>query len=395
MKAFLILCEGGIIVTDDDLNIVFAKRYADEPFKTFNRIQNGEFTPEIDEVLSKAVEKGFDEFVVMGERLRDSLVEKGFKAETFTTNELGRIWLNRVELMVRSGLASQEESLSIIRDFAIERSEAKLRELSSKLDLQLVESIQALDEVDKSINLLATRVKEWYGLHFPELASIISDLKTYCRFVVKYGRRDRLNREGLIEDDLPEKKVNAILNAALRSKGGELRDEDLKGLMKLSEEVLHLFDLKEYLMKHVIETIEQVAPNVAMVAGPTVGARLIAKAGSLEKLAQLPSSTIQILGAEKALFRALRTKSKPPKHGIIFQHPAVHSAPKWQRGKIARSIANKIAIAARIDLYRGGKEKRLEDDLKKRLEEIKVKYSEPPTIDRKKLKEVKKRGKGS
>ncbi|MEM1524530.1 MAG: hypothetical protein QW779_02580 [Nitrososphaerales archaeon] len=373
------MCEGGVIVTDTNLNVISAEKYQiGKPFEVFNRIQSGEITIEVEKVLSKAMKKGFDEFIVMDDKLKNSLIERGFKAETFNINEFEQLWLNRVELMIKSGLASKEEVINIIRDFSMEASEVKLRKSSSKLDLQLIESIQALDEVDKSINLLATRVKEWYGLHFPELSSLISDLKSYCKFVVNYGRRDKVSKDGLLKDGFSEKKINAILNAASRSKGGDLRDEDLEGLMSLSEEILHLFDIKEHLMKHVIETIEKVAPNVAMVAGPMVGARLIAKAGGLEKLAQLPSSTIQILGAEKALFRALKTKSKPPKHGIIFQHPAVHSAPKWQRGKIARSIANKIAIAARIDMYRGGKEKWLEDDLKKRLEEIKVKYSEPP-----------------
>jgi nucleolar protein 56 len=113
------------------------------------------------------------------------------------------------------------------------------------------------------------------------------------------------------------------------------------------------------------------------VAGATIGARLIAKAGGLDRLARLPASTVQVLGAEKALFRALRTGARPPKHGILFQHDAVHTAPKWQRGKIARALANKIAIAARIDFYRGTKEGGLTATLEKRLDEIRVKYKEP------------------
>ena len=114
------------------------------------------------------------------------------------------------------------------------------------------------------------------------------------------------------------------------------------------------------------------APNISSIAGENIGARLIAKAGSLEKLARIPSSTIQILGAEKALFRALKTGSKPPKHGILFQHDDIHTAPKWQRGKIARSIASKIAIAARVDAYRGVKmDGSIETSLKNRIDEIK------------------------
>ena len=127
-------------------------------------------------------------------------------------------------------------------------------------------------------------------------------------------------------------------------------------------------------------TMNKIAPNITNVAGATIGARLIARAGGLERMARLPASTIQVLGAEKALFRAIRTGSRPPKHGILFQHEAVHMAPKWQRGKIARTLANKIAIAARIDYYRGTKAEELTGLFEKRLKEIKIKYKEPPPM---------------
>ena len=124
--------------------------------------------------------------------------------------------------------------------------------------------------------------------------------------------------------------------------------------------------------------MENVAPNVKELLTATVGARIIAKAGSLNKLAFMPSSTVQVLGAEKALFRSLKTGARPPKHGLLFQHPLIHSAPRWQRGKIARAVASKVAIAARIDLYRhGGKDSSVSDRLKKRIEEIQEKYKEP------------------
>ena len=146
----------------------------------------------------------------------------------------------------------------------------------------------------------------------------------------------------------------------------------------MGEELLHLSSLRDKLLKHVERTMENIAPNLSTIAGQTIAARLIARAGGLQRLAMLPASTIQILGAEKALFRALKTGTRPPKHGIIFQHQAVHSAPKWQRGKVARSLANKIAIAARIDAFRGTKEQQLQKTFERRLEEIREKYPEPP-----------------
>jgi nucleolar protein 56 len=124
--------------------------------------------------------------------------------------------------------------------------------------------------------------------------------------------------------------------------------------------------------------MDAVAPNVKELLTAAVGARIIAKAGSLARLATLPASTIQVLGAEKALFRALKTGARPPKHGILFQHPLIHSAPKWQRGKIARAVASKVAIAARIDYYRhSGKDADISQKLNTRLDEIREKYKEP------------------
>ncbi|MEM0320545.1 MAG: hypothetical protein QXS67_03955, partial [Candidatus Nezhaarchaeales archaeon] len=131
--------------------------------------------------------------------------------------------------------------------------------------------------------------------------------------------------------------------------------------------------------------------NLKELIGPVLGARLIALAGGLERLAKLPASTIQLLGAEKALFRALRTGSKPPKHGVIFQYPEIHRSPKWQRGKIARALAGKIAIAARVDFFTGEYiADELKEDLKNRIKEIKETYKSPP----KKVveKKVKKKG---
>jgi nucleolar protein 56 len=154
--------------------------------------------------------------------------------------------------------------------------------------------------------------------------------------------------------------------------------ENLAIVKRLADQVISQSDLRRVLADHVEVAMETVAPNVKELLTVTVGARIIAKAGSLARLATLPASTIQVLGAEKALFRALKTGARPPKHGLLFQHPLVHSAPKWQRGKIARAVASKVAIAARIDYYRhAGKDTTIQDRLNTRLNEIREKYKEP------------------
>jgi nucleolar protein 56 len=279
-----------------------------------------------------------------------------------------------------AGQASEDESkaLEAIRARSIEAAEAAIREASSRPDLHLVQAIQALDDTDKFLNVTATRVSEWYGLHFPELTQMMSDNVALSKMVAEIGDRGKFSSESLQGRGLTENKVEAILTARERSKGGVISESDMARVEALAALALKLSTERDKLNEYVESAMKRIAPNVSVVAGPTIGARLMAKAGGLDKLATLPASTIQILGAEKALFRSLRTGSRPPKHGILFQHQEVHLAPKWQRGKIARTLANKIAIAARVDYYRGSEDPSLKEGLDKRLEQIKEKYKSPP-----------------
>jgi nucleolar protein 56 len=163
--------------------------------------------------------------------------------------------------------------------------------------------------------------------------------------------------------------------------------EDLEALQALCRLYLEGSKMRRTLAERVDKILDEIAPNLKALAGPTIGARLISLAGGLGGLARLPSSTIQVLGAEKALFRALRTGARPPKHGIIFQHPLLHQAPKWQRGKIARALAGKISIAAKVDVFSGNfVGDRLKADLEKRVAEIREKYKRPPPKPEKKAK---------
>ena len=278
----------------------------------------------------------------------------------------------------RDPAGADESSLAMIRERSIEAAEEAIRKSGSRPDLHLVQAIQALDDADKFLNITATRTAEWYGLHFPELTQMVQDNVALCKIIIAAGRRDGFTTELLQGRGFTEKKVEAILTARDRSKGGEITDGDLARVKALSSLSVEISGERDKLNEYVEGAMKRIAPNVCEIAGATIGARLMAKAGGLDRLAMLPASTIQILGAEKALFRALRTGARPPKHGILFQHEAVHAAPKWQRGKIARTIANKIAIAARVDYYRGSEEASIKAGLDKRLEDIREKYKDPP-----------------
>ena len=322
-----------------------------------------------------------DAAVAASAEIVPQLIAAGIKTEQISKEESSELSRKRLDLMVASGLASSiEEAESAVRDVSLEMSSLKVKELSSKPDLQAMESVQALDEIDRTANILSARVREWYGLHFPELTSWIDDNPSLMKLILKFRTRDNYDAEELESSmGYSKNKSRAIAEAAKESRGADMREEDLLRVTQLADESLHLFNLRDKLATHVEKTMRQVAPNLSEIAGASIGARLIAKAGGLQKLAILPASTIQILGAEKALYRAMKSGARPPKHGILFQHEAVHSAPKWQRGKIARSVAGKIAIAARIDTYRGSKDESIAGSLKARLDEIKEKYKEAPS----------------
>jgi nucleolar protein 56 len=163
--------------------------------------------------------------------------------------------------------------------------------------------------------------------------------------------------------------------------GADLDETDLKQIQSLCRDILALYKLREGLEKYLDSTMEEVAPNTKYLVGSLLGARLIAISGGLMNLAKRPASTIQVLGAEKALFRSLKTGTRPPKHGLIFQHTLLHDAKKWQRGKIARAVAGKLAIATRADAFgRRSIGVELKASMEKRIDEIHRKYEQPPPL---------------
>ncbi len=213
----------------------------------------------------------------------------------------------------------------------VELAKQRMREAVGPED-HLRQAVGALDELQEQENVLVERLREWYGLHFPELAPMI-DAGAYVDLVAMHGRRDRMPIEY-------RESVGADL--------AEREEEELKAFAGLAKLVA---GQRRAMETYVERSIRELAPNVSELVGPTIAARLVALAGSVEDLARAPAGTVQLLGAERALFRHLRTGSRPPKHGVLFQHPWVHRAPPWQRGAIARAFAAKIAMAARADAY--------------------------------------------
>ena len=239
--------------------------------------------------------------------------------------------------------------------------------------------MQSLDEINKTINLLVSRLREWNGFTFPELNRQISDHEQLARIISSLGSKETMTAEKLIEIKIPETKAKKIAELAQQSIGAQLSDEDLVPIQQLAKAISDLYQQRKNNEKYLERTMQKIAPNMTALIGPHIAARLISLARGLDKLARMPSSTVQILGAEKALFRSKKTGSRPPKHGIIYQVSAINEAKRWQRGKISRLVAGKLSIAARVDAYSGKPlETDISADLQKRIAHIKRTSATPP-----------------
>lgn len=227
-------------------------------------------------------------------------------------------------------------------------------------DNMIIQASALIEHMDTAVNQLGMRVKEWYGWHFPELGKEVAEPVKYARVALELqGRHTILDREEadvvaalaeLLEDD--EQLAARVYDKAVTSMGGDMADVDWVNIRAFAERVVSMADFRTEMQQYLVDKMMVVAPNLTTLMGQQIGAKLISKAGSLTNLAKAPASTIQILGAEKALFRALKKrKGNTPKYGLIFHSTFIQRASKENRGKISRYLANKTALACRIDCF--------------------------------------------
>lgn len=377
----MILSELGPFVFENENELIYSKKFKNIISSNI-LISNGDYS-EILDISDKL--RRYDSVFSNDTGLISYLRNNGINVYVMPSEKIREFSKHKLNYLIHAGFAENEYDAHMqLRQFALDFSSNKVRRISEKLDLHISQSINALDELDKIINVIGARLREWYGLHFPELDYLIQNIFTYAEIVKLAGNRNNIDLNMLENLGIESKRADMILVAVQRSKGGDILEENLSIIKKLANEVIMQTELRKILAQQIEEMMEKIAPNIKELLTATVGARLMAKAGSLQKLSVMPASTIQIIGAEKALFRSLKTGAPPPKHGILFQHPILHSAPKWQRGKMARAIASKVAIAARIDLFRNGeKELHISEQLNKRIAEIQEKYKEPRLSEQK------------
>jgi len=398
MKAVVIQFPFGVVAFDEQNSVIEKVLFPKKPqaaARSLMKTEAGKISDQTSDLLVLLQKAGYDTFVFENGSVAGEVQGKlNVKVEVSQASEVEVLRSRMEQIAVEAGFVEDAKELSVWnRNVSMELAKLRVKGATEKRDLVIAQAIQTLDDLDRTVNLFMGRLREWYGVHFPELDRLVEKHETYARLVMNLGDRANFALEALEKEDIPKARAEQIFKVAEASMGADVAENDLGQIQALSKSVLELYDLRKVMESYLERTMDEVAPNTKTIAGSLLGARLIAIAGSLRNLAMRPASTIQVLGAEKALFRSLKTGARPPKHGLIFQHALLHDAKRWQRGKIARAIAGKLAIAIRIDAFGGNYVgDRLKAALDRRIEEIRQKYSEPPPVKEQKPMREQRRG---
>ncbi|MEM0218860.1 MAG: hypothetical protein QXS21_05685 [Thermoproteota archaeon] len=309
-------------------------------------------------------------FVVEDEKLKNIFEQANGKAVLEQPSRGGR-WV-RENIQKISEIFGVKDYLSKYREIALNITSKKISEDSARLDKELIALVNAYESINGAINELTEKLQDLNDLFFPELRKVVRNPEKYVNILTEYPSKELLLSERKKDEKLEVGKE--VVKAAEKSIGALTRKESEETIHEYARTIRTLYKLKDKLTGRITEIVEEIAPNLSEIAGPVLAAKLISKAGGLIELAKMPSSSVQVIGAEKALFRAMKEGSKPPKHGIIFQHPLVHNAPRKLRGKVARALASKIVMASRFDAFSGvDSSQRLKSELKEKMGKIGVK----------------------
>ena len=386
MKAYLIESPVGLFLIDKTGKIVEKALFPRNPKDAalvFVEIRKGVLPAEYEDFTKRVASLDIERITVDNQAAAD-LAKRIGGLEKVELNEsdpaINRYRSRLSGMLVRLQLIeSKDDYEKLVRDVSLELAKTAIGEAATRRDLFAVQTVRTIEDLDKVLNLMAGRIREWYGLHFPELDRLVEKHDSYIRLVQNLGTRDNFTEQALIDQGIPADKSQRIAEAAQKSAGAELPESDLAWLKEVCSSVLQQYKLREKAEGYTDKVLAEVAPNMSALIGAVLSAKIISIVGGLEGVAKMPASTLQVLGAEKALFRTITTGARPPKHGVIFQFAPIHTSPRWLRGKIARAVAGKLAIAARMDAYGGENQGvKMKAALDAKINELKTRYPEPP-----------------
>lgn len=366
-RVYMVETPVGLFLIDERMTFLRSFRFKniENGRKWIKDLRSGKLDLEVTEVLRSYLSAGY-ELVCEDLELVHAMSRDLGKGVVFEAPSRGGKWARENPEAVASYFSGLEsDMLEAAKKLALKEAEEAVERASVDREKALVEAVKSYDVITKAINELAEKFRDWSELICPGLLSSFKGLESALRFIAELGMVGTSDKEQIFILEPSElDRAKAILVRAEETSSTSV-------ISAYAAALLNLMELREKTAKHIETLASEIAPNVTAVAGPSLAAKLITRAGGILELAKLPSSTIQVLGAERALFRALKFGSRPPKHGLIFQHPLVHSSPRRFRGKIARALAAKISLAVRIDAFRGEDvSEKLKRDLKVKVDEI-------------------------
>ena len=370
MECYITYCVKGFFAFDSENKLICKRLFPEE--EIINRlaeITDKKIVLEENDIINE-VSEDYDEIIIeSNKRLSDYDNEKIVIKTPNQGGEYLRSHYDEFDL-------DDTEISRIYQNLAI----YKIKKESASEDKHLIQAINSIDEIDESVSKLIERIREWYALYFPEM-EVVRNNETYIRLISENKSKDELIKakpEAFPDDmiDLEE----------------DINPMDLEIMNDYAKSIHELQKSRKNIENYIDSKMEAIAPNLRLLVGSTLGAKLISHAGGIKRLAMYPSSTVQIMGAEKALFRHLKSGDRPPKYGLIYQHPQVRGAKWWNRGKIARMLAGRISLAARRDVFTKTFDENIFEDFKAQVEEIE-KNNPFPTKTTKKRNEEKTKSK--
>ena len=376
MECYITYCIKGFFAFDSDNELIAKKLFPqNEIMERLAEIDNKQIVKEELEIIEEILQD-YDEIIIeSNKRLSDYNNEK---IKIQTPNQAGEYLRSNYDKFN----LDNDEIIEIYQNLTI----YKIKKESASEDKHLIQAVNSIDEIDESISKLIERIREWYALYFPEM-DVIKSNETYIKLISQNKTKEEIVKAK------PDAFPNNIVDI-----DEDINIEDLEIMNNYANSIYELQKSRKNIEEYIDHKMESIAPNLRLLVGPTLGAKLISHAGGIKRLAMYPSSTVQIMGAEKALFRHLKSGDRPPKYGLIYQHPQVRGAKWWNRGKIARMLAGKISLAVRRDVFTKTIDENVAEEFKEKIEEIEKNNPFPTKTTKKrneeKLKSKNKKRKG-
>ena len=366
MECYITYCVKGYFAFNSENELISKRLFPDdEIINRLTEIDDKQIVAEELEIIDE-VSQNYDEIIIESNKRASDYNNENIIVKT--PNQGGEYLRNNYE---EFELDSQELS-AIYQNFAI----YKIKKESASEDKHLIQAINTIDEIDETISKLIERIREWYALYFPEMDTVKNN-ETYIKLISQNKTKDEILKAK------PEAFPQDIIDLE-----EDINPMDLQIMNNYAKSIYEVQQTRKNIEEYIDRKMESIAPNLRLLVGSSLGAKLISHAGGIKRLALYPSSTVQIMGAEKALFRHLKSGDRPPKYGLIYQHPQVRGAKWWNRGKIARMLAGQISLAVRRDVFTKTLDEEVGDKFNRKVEEIE-KNNPFPTKTTKKRKEEK------